>query len=195
VDQLYGFAAPKDLLQKLDTNIMLLDTCAVTESTISSFEEALLSTSDFKWLDASTILPSSLSLADITTLLETVLPRLNNNIRKKKKASRASPQPASPNHPSRTQQQDPFILLGKYVTTTRYLETNVIEKAQPFLNQRATMELSRTQKFLHSNKGKRKKDLQIVLTDEEVKGFGMELIGRAHILLLCFSAGGRFNII
>lgn len=86
-------------------------------------------------------------------------------------------------------------MLGKYVTTTRYLETNVIEKAQPFLNQRATMELSRTQKFLHSNKGKRKKDLQIVLTDEEVKGFGMELIGRAHILLLCFSAGGRFNII
>lgn len=172
------------MLQKLDTNIMLLDTCAVTESTIVSFEETLLSISDFTWLDAATVLPPSLSLADITTLLETILPRLNNNIRKQKKASRASPQTASPN-PSRTQQQSSFVLLGRYVTTTCYLETNIIDNAQPFLNQRATVELSRTQKFLHSNKGKRRKDLQVVLTNEEVKGVGMILIGRTHILLLC----------
>ncbi|KAI8342108.1 hypothetical protein BC941DRAFT_467007 [Chlamydoabsidia padenii] len=172
IEQLYGFAAPKDLLQKLDLNIILLDTCAVTESITSPIEDTLLSaSSDFSWLDVSHLLPSSLSLADITTLLESILPRLNNNNnnnRRKKKSTRAP----SPSSETRTLYH--FILLGKYVTTTRYLETNVIEAAQPFLNQRATMELTKNQKFLHSNKGKRKKDLQVVLTNEEIQAHLVE---------------------
>ncbi|KAI8093018.1 uncharacterized protein BX664DRAFT_328730 [Halteromyces radiatus] len=158
IEQLYSYASPKDLLLKLDPDIILLDSCAVTPAIISSFQATLLS-SNLTWLDASKHLPSVMSLSDIVTLVEMILASLNNNNNKKKKKSLSYDD---------NQQRDIFILLGKFVTTQRYLET-IVQNAQSYLNQRATMEMTKNQKFLHStSKGKRKKELALTLTNEEI---------------------------
>ncbi|CAO3600063.1 unnamed protein product [Absidia cylindrospora] len=179
VEQLYGFATPKELLLKLDPNIILLDSCAVTESLVSLFEYTLLSP-DITWLNASDHLPSVLSSTDITTLLEMILLRLN----KKKRSARNSP---SNNENSNSNNNDTFVLLDMFVTTERYLGI-IVDNAQSFLNQRATAEISQ-QKFLHSSKGsKKRKDSQTTLTNEEIQQHLVEQQGldsefAAHVTL------------
>ncbi|CAO3622406.1 unnamed protein product [Cunninghamella blakesleeana] len=158
IEQHYEFSTPKDLLLKQYPDIILLESCAVNDTMISSLEDVIL-TND-TWLDVSNHLPFALTNSDIITLLELTIHRL-----KMKKSSSSS---EKEEETKKKMNINDIILLGKFIMTQDYLQI-IIKKAQPFLQQRATFELSKNQKHLHSNKGKRKKNnVDIHLTEDDI---------------------------
>lgn len=107
-----------------------------------------------------------LTNADIITLLELAINRLEK--KKSLSPSKSSSTIRSSSGTVKKNNINDIIILGKFIMTQVYLQT-IIKRAQPFLHQRATLELSKSQKYLHSNKGKRKKNnIDINLTDDDI---------------------------
>ncbi|KAI8368104.1 uncharacterized protein BYT42DRAFT_585292 [Radiomyces spectabilis] len=142
VEQLYSYGNTKEVLKKHCPSVVLLETCAVTESLVEQVQESLNEVRvSQSWMDASELVPSALTAADILALLEMIV-------------SRDKP-PASPNNKL-------LILELRYVTTMNYL-SSLVEMSQEFLNRRALSELQ-TQKNMHSNRGKKRvNDVELTL--------------------------------
>ncbi|KAI9307055.1 hypothetical protein BJ944DRAFT_262549, partial [Cunninghamella echinulata] len=172
IEQHYEFSTPKDLLLKQYPDIILLESCAVNEIIVSSLEKKILD--NRTWLDVSNHLPFALTTTDVVTLLELTIQRL-----KKKKKSIASSKTNNNNNNDNDKSATIYtnnninitdiIVVGKFIMTQEYLQS-VIKNAHPFLNKYATLELSKNQKYIHSNKGKRKKNnIDVIsLTDEDI---------------------------
>ncbi|KAI9312822.1 hypothetical protein BX666DRAFT_1982279 [Dichotomocladium elegans] len=149
VEQHYAYVNPKDLLQRQDQDIVLLDTCGVTQSLIKNLEEKMEQELNTKgWCDVAHLAPFAFSTSDIESTLDFIISRSNRQTKRDRK-----------------------VLANRFIVTSDFL-SKIVKVSQGFLERLALKEIQQEKKQ-HSSKGNRRLagGADVELKNEEIYTF------------------------